>query len=124
MFKKLKLLLTCPLSSNQRCLLKELQNYNISCQVQKDYTYKIKNNLDDTYKTIKKKLIRNVILGNQIRTFWGGAVYQYGNLEIWVDFKEKEICNIRNNKGKYLYTVNVQDKKWLNEYLGIEQEEV
>lgn len=118
MFKNLQLLFS-PMSKSQRKLLKELQDYNVLWEAQKYYKHNIKNNLNDTYKIIKSKLIRNIVLGKKIWDGYYCKKYQYGNLEIYVDTKDKEVYKLRNNKGLYKYDVDEEVKEWLNDFLGI-----
>ena len=116
----LKLLMNCPLDREQKRLLKELKDYDIPYWVQRDYRQKVKNNLNDTYDVIKKKLIRNIVLGKKIREYNRYCVVQYGNLEIEVDKRAKQIYDIRNFKGHYYYGVDIKQKEWLEKYLKIE----
>ena len=113
--------LKCPLSEDRRLLLYSLYNdYDVTDGVVDYYKHSVKGNKSDTYCTVKRKLIRNIVLGNLISNYDGHRGYRYGNLEIYTNDWNRTINYIVNAKGKFDFDVNIDNKRWLDKKLGLE----
>lgn len=127
MFNNIKIA-TSPLSKEQKKLLKQLikKNFSLGISVVTYYRNKIKNNTHDSIKIIKKKIIRNLILGKRIKTIgYDIEIYQYGNLTInYIPSSNliTEIHNVKGIKNKYCFDNSKEQlnkKKWLEKFLKI-----
>ena len=113
--------LKCPLSPDRKELLYSLYNdYQVTDGVADYYRCYVKNNKNNTYCTVKNKLIRNIVLGDLISDYDGHKGYRYGNLEIYINAKERTINYIINAVGKFDFNVDMDKKKWLDKKLGLE----
>ena len=118
MVKQLK----CPLSSDEKELLYSLYNdYDITDGVVDFYKNSVRGNKNiKHYYIIKKKLIRNIVLGTLISYYDGHRGFRYGNLEIYIDDNNRTINYIINAVGHFKFSVDVDKKKWLDRKLGLE----
>ena len=113
--------LQCPLSKDKRLLLCSLYNdYTVTDGVVDFYKREVKGNKDAKYYIVKRKLIRNIVLGDLISNYDGHRGYRYGNLEIYTNDWNRTINYITNAVGYFKFTVDVDKKKWLDKKLGLE----
>ncbi|CAM3738129.1 HNH endonuclease [Hathewaya histolytica] len=102
-----------PLTKNEFKLLQEFKNYTITEDVFNYYINNVKNNKEEDFNTIRKKLIRNIILGKINKN-----VSYYGNLIIEFSLEEKTIVSIKNRKQR-AKPPKKDKKKWLNIELNL-----
>lgn len=124
MFRNLKILFS-PLSKSQKKLLFSIDVDDISVfnKVYTTYLLKVKNNEFDTKETCRKKLLRNMILGDDMGTKIFSTTYEYGNLLIKYNMLNNVITDIDNRKGYYHFdekdVMYIKRKEWLNRFLDI-----
>ena len=121
------------LTRKERLLLEELKTYGFPNRIYRYYINAVKNNRNTDYKTARKKIIRNIILGIRNENTWtknkNCKVSYYGNLAIAYDINKKVIVWIKNytkeeiqkkNKDFRFYSrEKVIKKGYLNEVLKI-----
>ena len=113
--------LQCPLSHDKRELLYSLyNNYKVPDGVIDYYRQSVRGNKNSTYYIVKRKLIRNIVLGTLISNYDGHRGYRYGNLEIYINDWNRTINYINNAKGYFKFSVDVDKKKWLDKKLRLE----
>ena len=113
--------LQCPLTSDKRLLLYSLYNdYQVTDGAVDFYKREVKGNKKATYYTVKRKLIRNIVLGDLISNYDGYKAYRYGNLEIHTNDWNRTINYIVNAEGYFKFSVDADKKKWLDRKLRLE----
>ena len=101
-----------------------LDTYFLSDRVARIYTTMTRGNDFLTYKEVKKKLIRNIILSDEAPVKIGlerKRVFYFGNLIIQTNEEEHSICYIDNREGNYRFKLNREKRKALNEIMRIEE---
>lgn len=87
---------------------------------QRQYKEDVKNNADEEYMTIRKKLTRNFILGEVYNENEDFIWVRYGNMFISVNKKDEKIVNVANDRiHKYEFNINMEYKKILDYQLGL-----
>jgi len=121
MFEKIKIMVS-PLTRGQKKLLMSIDRENLCVpdKVHNYYVRNVRNNRFDTMETCKSKLIRNIILGEEIERDIFVVKYQYGNLSIRYDRLTNTINNVVNRVGYYEFNnCNPKAKEWLERFLHI-----
>ena len=110
------------LTKEERELLKELQGYGLSDRVCDYYKNNVKNNKNDSYATIKKKIIRNIVLGKEAPKDTKNEnkrMFYYGNLSVQINVLEKEIVWIKNYHNHSTWEVDKEKKQYIEKLLKI-----
>ena len=92
-------------------------NYKVTDGAVNAYRRYVKNNKDDSYFVIFRKLIRNIVLGDCIFDSERYRSYTYGNLEMHIDMVNKTIYWLYNAYGDFEFNVNLEHKEWLERNL-------
>lgn len=100
----------------------EVDNIIVTSHALQRYKTFVKDNEKETNEMLRKKLIRNLLCSQYIKTSnFGIETYRYGNLKIYV--KDNIIRSIYNQKGYYPFKIDMSKKKKLDILLGINTEE-
>lgn len=105
-------------------MIQELDKYELPMRVFNKYRSLTRGNDFLKFEQVKKKLIRNMVLGVEAPMIKGMShkrVFQYGNLQIHANIEEKSIVYILNYDGKFLWDISKEKIHSMNEIMGIEE---
>jgi len=105
-------------------MIKELDKFRLPIRVFNVYRSFTKGNDFLKFDQVKKKLIRNMVLGVEAPMIVGTEhkkVFQYGNLMIHINLAEGTIAYLQNYDGKFFWDISKEKIHTMNEIMGIEE---